>query len=317
MRRTNRIPLAVTILLLAALACNLPQPTPPPSEGPNAAYTAAAQTVAVALTQSAQNQVPTATNTQAGAPPPPVFTSTNTNAPPTIAPLNTNTPFPTTTQQCDKAEFVKDVTIPDGTVVPAGSAFTKTWRIKNIGTCTWTPAYTVVYDHGNQMGGPNAQALGVTVSAGQTVDIAVNLVAPTTANEYTGYWKLRNASGVTFTQFYANIKVQAASTFAVTSVTYTLSTWSDAGHTNCPRVVAHITTNGPGTVTFKWTRMDTPGGGATQSINFAAADTKNVRNDWARGSTWAGTPTWVGIIIVTPNNQNFGHINFTNACTTP
>lgn len=317
MRRINRIPLAVTILLLAALACNLPQPTPPPSEGPNAAFTAAAQTVAAALTQSAQNPLATATNTQAGAPPPPP-TATNTNAPaPTIAPINTNTPFPTSTQQCDKAEFVTDVTIPDGTVVPAGSSFTKTWRIKNIGTCTWTPSYTIVYDHGNQMGGPNAQALGVTVNPGQTVDIAVNLVAPTTPNDYTGYWKLRNASGVTFTQFYADIKVQAASTFAVTSVTYTLSTWSDAGHTNCPRVVAHITVNQAGTVTFKWTRQDDPNGGASQSITFAAAGTKNVRYDWSRGSPWAGTPTWVGMIIVSPNNQNFGHINFNVACTVP
>lgn len=316
MRRTNRIPLAVTILLLAALACNLPQPTPPPSEGPNAAYTAAAQTVAAALTQSALNQAPTATNTQAGVPPP-LPTSTNTNVPPTIAPLATNTLFPTSTQICDKAEFVKDVTVPDGTVVPAGSAFTKTWRIKNIGTCTWTPAYTIIYDHGNQMGGPSAQALGVTVSPGQTVDIAVNLVAPTTPNEYTGYWKLRNANGVTFTQFYANIKVQAASTFAVTSVTYTLSNWSDAGHTDCPRVVAHITVNAPGTVTYKWTREDIPGGGATQSVTFAAAGTKNVRYDWARGSAWAGTATWVGLIVVSPNNQNFGHINFTAACTIP
>jgi hypothetical protein len=316
MRRTNRIPLAVTILLLAALACNLPQPTPPPSEGPNAAYTAAAQTVAAALTQSAQNQAPTATNTQAGAPPPPP-TSTSTNVPPTIAPLSTNTPFPTSTQICDKAEFVKDVTVPDGTVVTAGSAFTKTWRIKNIGTCTWTPAYTIVYDHGNQMGGPSAQALGVTVSPGQTVDIAINLVAPATPNEYTGYWKLRNASGVTFTQFYANIKVQGVTTFAVTSVTYTLATWSDAGHTNCPRVVAHITVNQAGTVTFKWTRQDDPGGGANQTITFAAAGTKNVRYDWNRGSVWAGTPTWVGMIIVSPNNQNFGHINFNAACTVP
>jgi hypothetical protein len=314
MRRNNRIPLAVTILLLAALACNLPQPTPPPSEGPNAAFTAAAQTVAAALTQSAQSQVPTATNTQAGAPPP---SPTNTNVPPTIAPLSTNTPFPTSTQICDKAEFVKDVTVIDGTVMAPGVAFTKTWRIKNIGTCAWTPAYTIVYDHGNQMGGPNAQALGVTVSPGQTVDIAINLVAPATPNEYTGYWKLRNANSITFTQFYANIKVQAATLFAVTSVTYTLATWNDAGHTNCPRVIAQITVNGPGTVTYKWTRMDTPGGGATQTINFAAAGTKNVRTDWARGSTWAGTPTRVGMIIVTPNNQNFGHINFTNACTVP
>lgn len=178
-------------------------------------------------------------------------------------------------------------------------------------------SYTIVYDHGNQMGGPSAQALGITVNPGETKDISITLVAPTAPDNYTGYWKLRNTSGITFTQFYAAIKVQGGSSFAVTSVNYVLAAWNDAGHVNCPRVIAQITTNGPGTVTYKWTRMDDPGGGATQSITFAAAGTKNVRYDWTRGSAWAGTPTWVGMIIVSPNNQNFGHINFTTACTVP
>lgn len=105
--------------------------------------------------------------------------------------------------------------------------------------------------------------------------------------------------------------------FAVTSITYSLGTWSDAGHTNCPRVTANITTNGAGTVNFKWTRQDTPGGGSTQTLDFAAAGTQSINYDWARGSVWAETATWVGIFVVSPNNQDFGKIDFSTACTVP
>src|SRR5512143_426233 len=53
---------------------------------------------------------------------------------------------------CDWAQFVADVTIPDGTQIQPGATFTKTWRLKNIGYCTWTTAYSMVYDSGTQMG---------------------------------------------------------------------------------------------------------------------------------------------------------------------
>jgi hypothetical protein len=56
-------------------------------------------------------------------------------------------------QACtDVAQFVTDVTVPDGTRYDAGATFTKTWRLRNIGTCTWTTAYTMVFDSGTQMG---------------------------------------------------------------------------------------------------------------------------------------------------------------------
>lgn len=207
MKRINRIPLALAALLLSALACNLPQATPVASE-PNAAFTAAALTVAAQLTQSAPTpNVPTVT----GIAPPLPASPTNTSIPPTLAPLPTNTNQPTATQICDKAQFVSDISIPDGTILAPGLAFTKTWRIQNTGTCSWTPSYTIVFDHGDQMSGPSAQALVGNINPGQTVDISVNLTAPASSSNYKGYWKLRNAAGVTFTQFYVDIKVSIPS----------------------------------------------------------------------------------------------------------
>ena len=51
---------------------------------------------------------------------------------------------------CDMAQFVADVTVPDGTTYAPGAAFTKTWRLKNIGTCTWSTSYSAGVRHGRQ-----------------------------------------------------------------------------------------------------------------------------------------------------------------------
>jgi hypothetical protein len=100
------------------------------------------------------------------------------------------------------------VTIPDDTVMTQGQTFTKTWRLKNVGTCSWTPSYAVIFFSGDSMNGPAVQALTGNVNPGQSLDIAVDLKAPNSNGNYTGYWKLRNGSGVTFSQFYVKIKVQ-------------------------------------------------------------------------------------------------------------
>ncbi|GAA3142543.1 hypothetical protein GCM10020001_076810 [Nonomuraea salmonea] len=49
-------------------------------------------------------------------------------------------PGPTTLPQ-DDSVFERDVTYPDGTVVPAGERFDKTWRIRNTGSVHWRDRY--------------------------------------------------------------------------------------------------------------------------------------------------------------------------------
>ena len=318
MRKPNRLSLVFAVLIAAALACNLPN-SQTATPAPNAAYTAAAQTVAAELTQAAQVQ-PTAT----------AIPPTDTQAPTNTAPAVTIAPPPTlilptaATSGCDSALFVADVTVNDNTVMTPGQTFTKTWRLKNNGSCSWTPSYAVTFVSGDQMSGPASQALVGNVNPGDTVDISVNLTAPSQNGTYTGYWKLRNASGATFpSSFYVQIVVSSGSSgggtsgpFAVTSVTYTLSYWSDTSYTHCPRIVAHMTTNGPGTITYYWKRSD--GASSTdETVSVPSAGTFNVRYDWSRGSTWAGTPAWVGLYVDNPNHQDFGHFSFSAACTSP
>ena len=99
---------------------------------------------------------------------------------------------------CDWVQFVADVTVPDGAKYDPGTAFKKTWRLKNIGTCTWTTSYSLVFDSGAQMGAPASIKFPAEVKPGQTIDISVDMTAPTGAGHYRGYWKFKNASGVLF-----------------------------------------------------------------------------------------------------------------------
>jgi hypothetical protein len=126
-----------------------------------------------------------------------------------ILPINTNTPTPTNTTAAgiasltplgctDRAEFIADVTIPDGYILPPSTHFTKTWRVRNAGTCTWTTAYKLVYVSGTQLGNTKEVNLSANVTPGQTVDIPVKLQTPTTAGRLTSSWLFRNASGATF-----------------------------------------------------------------------------------------------------------------------
>jgi hypothetical protein len=93
---------------------------------------------------------------------------------------------------------VADLTAPDGSSFASGAAFTKTWRLMNIGTCTWTTAYNLVWAGGDAIGAPSSVKLPVDVPPGQMVDISVNLTAPTTSGHYKALFKISNASGAQF-----------------------------------------------------------------------------------------------------------------------
>ena len=284
------------IAVVVLSACNIPSGAQPTADG-NLISTAAAQTVQAQLTLQAP---PAATATS------PIL-ATSTSAPlPTIPP---SSPIPPTfppaspTSSCNAAQFVADVTIPDGTLLEPGEAFTKTWRVKNSGTCSWTTAYSAVFSSGNSMGGPASQAIGGTVNPGQTIDISINFTAPTTAGDYTAYYKLRDAGGVLFSQIYVQIKVETGK-FAVTSVSFTTS-----GGCGNFSATANITVNRPGTVTYKWVRSD----GATDTVThdpleYTSAGTKSVNQTW---STTATGGHWIDIYIDAPNHQQFGRASFT------
>ncbi len=191
---------AILVLFMSMLACSMPGMSGAGEQTPSVApvdqtLTAVSENVAVNLTQQvATVETPlidiTTTLTPTATVPPP------TNTPvisPTITSTFTNTPLP-----CNWAQFVADVTVNDGSEYLPGAGFTKTWRLKNIGSCTWTPSYQLVFDSGTQMGAPAGVSINANVAPGATVDISVNLTAPASAGDYTGNFKLRAADNTIF-----------------------------------------------------------------------------------------------------------------------
>ncbi len=123
---------------------------------------------------------------------------TPTGTPPTSTPTNTPGPVTVPPSACDRAQFVADVNIPDGTVLAPGATFTKTWRLKNVGACAWSTSYQLVFFSGEQMGAAASAPFPQNVAVSQTVDISINMTAPSAAGSYRGYWMFKNASGALF-----------------------------------------------------------------------------------------------------------------------
>jgi arginine/lysine/histidine transporter system substrate-binding protein len=117
--------------------------------------------------------------------------------PPTPTPLPAPLPTPTPVACFDSMQFIKDVTVPDGTVMNPGQDFDKIWRIQNIGTCTWDGTYRIVFVQGDQMGG-KPEAVKGTVKPGATYDMVIDQQAPTSPGNYGGLWQMVNGKNIPF-----------------------------------------------------------------------------------------------------------------------
>ncbi len=93
--------------------------------------------------------------------------------------------------------YYSDVTIKDGQQMSPGERFRKVWRVYNNGSCTWNAGYSFVYVSGDRMDGQNI-SIPTTVAPGQTVDLAVDLVAPAGSGSYRGNWQMRSPQGTNF-----------------------------------------------------------------------------------------------------------------------
>ena len=102
------------------------------------------------------------------------------------------------TYACNRAEFVKDVTVPDDSYIASGTFFTKTWRIRNIGSTTWTTSYRLVYTSGTSMSHSMSVSLPYSVAPGYWVDISVPMQAPNATGTYQGNWMLQSPDGSLF-----------------------------------------------------------------------------------------------------------------------
>lgn len=202
--KKNTILWIFLLFLNVQLACNISgnAGTPDTAATFNALYTVAAQTQQSFTTPIVLSITP-------GLPLPTGVVSAATAS---------STQQPTLAARCDAVGFVEDVSVSDGSVFGRGADFKKIWRLKNIGTCTWTTSYALVFVNGDLMSGATKVALPTALAPGQVIDLAVNFIAPVQDGHYRGYWKLRNSSGGLFgigtqadTSFWVDINVKGAS----------------------------------------------------------------------------------------------------------
>lgn len=125
--------------------------------------------------------------------------TTEPSASPTSQSTSTTTPEPprpTNAAGCtNSAAFVTDVTIPDNTEVTGGTAFVKTWRVMNDGTCIWASDYTLTHYSDERMSAPASTPLALTYP-GQTLDISVPLTAPNVIGTHRGNFVIKNPEGL-------------------------------------------------------------------------------------------------------------------------
>jgi hypothetical protein len=306
-------------------------PAAPPSATPLPATTAAPPTATTPAEASATlAPEATATPAEAAASASAVVGDTPTSPPPaasaTPGALGTNL-----------AEFVADVTVPDGSDFTPGEAFVKTWQLRNAGTATWTSDYALVFVRGAQMGSPASVPLPGSVPPGQTVDISVDLVAPTALGDHIGFWLLRTAAGQLFglgaeanQPVYVQIDVVAApgatappagTPGAVTVTAATLSVDQAAVTGTCPQTfefTGSYTSQGAGTVTYRLeAAADTPGFvfdlPATSTAIFTDAGPRTVAVSYSLEFTGSvGGQVWLHIL--TPNDLESNRVGFSLTC---
>jgi hypothetical protein len=192
MRQKLTCILLAGVLLLAA--CGGGEADSTPTVSPEEIQTQAIETFGALLTQTAL-AAPTET-------PLPILTAS-----PTFAAFSTSTagtlpvvsqPTIAGTASCYQLRYVSDVSIPDNTQMAPGQSFTKTWKVRNAGSCAWEAGFKFTFVGGEQMSGVTF-TLPAAVPANTDLDISVAMVAPTNkAGTLRGNWRMQTAAGQFF-----------------------------------------------------------------------------------------------------------------------
>lgn len=207
MKKTKWIILALLSLSLVLAAC-APSLPPTPSEAEIAQQVASTQQAKatqnsvetlVALVTELSNQ-PTWTP-QPACPVCPtqvvvVPTAATTPNPNEATAQPTTAPTTEAGKKCFQFDFLGDVNYPPGTIVKPGTKFSKTWTVKNTGTCTWSRDYDVVFVGGEAFGSNKRGDITREVVPGDIIEITIEgMTAPQTEGTYYSYWMIAAPDG--------------------------------------------------------------------------------------------------------------------------
>jgi hypothetical protein len=212
--------IGVLLSLLWVTACSSATPTSPPTPDLNLLRTDVAATVWAQVTQEillAPSKTPLPSPTTTTLP-----TSTRA-ASPSPSPSGTpslSTPGTPPSTGTNQAQWVSQ-SVADGTIFAPGEAFSMTWTLKNVGTSTWTARYLFRYFGGDSFGVAASELpLDQEVPPGGTVDITLQMKAPSVPGNYVSNWVMSTESRGNFKEgVFLKIAVIAPVTPTRTSTT--------------------------------------------------------------------------------------------------
>lgn len=154
---------------------------------------------------------PTATSEATATSPPPatpvIETTVNVFTPTPGRVLLSPTPNASPTPACtNEAEFVADLTVPDGAQFLPGQTLVKKWSVKNSGSCDWGPGYRLVFISGEPLTGTPGVAAQTEFAlyparANTPAVWEIPMRAPDAPGTYTGRWQARDPQGNFFGAF--------------------------------------------------------------------------------------------------------------------
>ncbi|GAA5967322.1 hypothetical protein JCM21900_002120 [Sporobolomyces salmonicolor] len=108
-----------------------------------------------------------------------------------------------------RCSFVKDITLHDGSVVPAGSEFCKIWKVRNTGTIAW-PASTRLVHVGGFTSTSKVSSFAVAAAQpGEQVEIQCECKAPEEDGRYMDFWRLSSDEGLFGDRLWVDITVES------------------------------------------------------------------------------------------------------------
>ena len=120
----------------------------------------------------------------------------------------------------DKADFISE-TFVDGTTVPAGQSFTKSWTIRNSGSSTWNSNYRLRWVSGTNLSSHADVQVSGTIPPGTNYTFNIPMTALNATGTYREDWKFINASGLTIpisasSTVWVSIRVNAGGQSSIT-----------------------------------------------------------------------------------------------------
>ena len=107
---------------------------------------------------------------------------------------------------CFRAAYVRDITVPDDTQMAPNQTFTKTWLVRNSGTCTWPEDAKLTFFRDERMSAPESVEVPA-LQPSEELEVSIPMMAPAEPGHYTGKWRMQAGDKIFGGEFWVVIQV--------------------------------------------------------------------------------------------------------------